>query len=538
MEDLSIYINDNKENQNSEYIFVDKNAQVLQHRLLEMGFELTMINKVIIHLQVKTTQEALRYLIKNENDGLWEHPFIPIEEKPVPNLSQGFPKPNTEQLLNQALTTIGSGQKLCDICGEPIQNHRIQNNNKEEEIIPKENNQIQRDPNIIIVQQENKKEEENKNDKEDEKENEQICGICLGELENPVDIEKCHHKFCLDCFQDYLNNKIMINDIEAIPCPSQKCTNKALTEDFFIQYLNEEFAYKYASFKSKNEIAKDPYKIFCPICESYAEIPKENPLGEKLVDNNQLPQTVMTCIKNNHKFCSCGRPLHEGKCYVPGEDLKKFIQKEKIKKCPKCGFLIKKDHGCNHMICGNPQCKYEFCWLCMNESLPDHYRFGSCKGMQFADEDGLLFKIRRYPCLVCLYKLFMCIFVFLLLLLTLACPLLLFVYIGYVALFEHRRRAIVFKKPLSSGIEFFVRVVSFSCLCLTLILISPWFYFFYTFCLAFLLCWLTYSVLKCIFYCLFTCFCCCFIQSQNNNDPGLLNAEQHPVQGEGNNVVL
>ena len=136
MEDLSIYINDNKENQNSEYIFVDKNAQVLQHRLLEMGFELTMINKVIIHLQVKTTQEALRYLIKNENDGLWEHPFIPIEEKPVANLSQGFPKPNTEQLLNQALTTIGSGQKLCDICGEPIQNHRIQNNNKEEEIIP------------------------------------------------------------------------------------------------------------------------------------------------------------------------------------------------------------------------------------------------------------------------------------------------------------------------------------------------------------------------------------------------------------------
>ena len=187
MEDLSIHINDNKENQNSEFIFVDKNAQILQHRLLEMGFELTMINKVIIHLQVKTTQEALRYLIKNENDGLWEHPFIPIEEKPVPNLSQGFPKPNTEQLLNQALTTIGSGQKLCDICGEPIQNHKIQNNNKEE-IIPKENNQIQRDPNIIIVQQENKKEEEKKNDKEDEKENEQLCGICLGELENPVDI--------------------------------------------------------------------------------------------------------------------------------------------------------------------------------------------------------------------------------------------------------------------------------------------------------------------------------------------------------------
>lgn len=519
MEDLSIHIDDKKENKNSEIIFVDKNAQILQHRLLEMGFELTMINKVIIHLQVKTIEEALRYLIKSESDGLWEHPFIPIEEKPVPNLSQGFPKQNTEQLLNQALTTIGSGQKFCDICGEPIQNHRIQNNN-EKEIIVEENNQIQRE--------ENKKEEEEKKD-DKENENKKVCGICLGELENPVDIEKCHHKFCLDCFQEYLKNKIMINDIEAIPCPSQKCTNKALTEDFFIQFLNEEFAYKYASFKSKNEIAKDPYKIFCPICESYAEVPKENPLEEKLVDNSQIPKTVMTCIKNNHKFCSCGRPLHEGKCYVPGEDLKQFIQKEKIKKCPKCGFLIKKDHGCNHMICGNPQCKYEFCWLCLNESLPDHYRFGPCKGMQFADEDGLLFKIRGYPCLVCLYRVLRCIIIFFFLLLTLACPLLLFAYIGYIAIFEQRRRAIAFKKPLSFKTEFFVRIVSFSCLCLTLILISPLFYFFYAFCLVFISCWLIYNVGKCLFYCLLTCFCCCFIQPQNDNDPDLINAEQNPV---------
>jgi hypothetical protein len=200
------------------------------------------------------------------------------------------------------------------------------------------------------------------------------------------------------------------NNIDNIPCPMKSCNNKNINEEFFSRYLSEEQYFKYRTFVSQNKIARDPKKMFCPICNEYAII-EENSKYKYDPNDPKYVKSTLTCI-NGHQFCSCGIALHKGDCYRDTNEFQKFIINEHIKQCPKCGFYIKKIKGCNHMTCGNSQCKYEFCWLCMKEAVPGHFEYGQCKGMQFTDTSSFMFQLsRNHPCLYRILTLARCLIV-------------------------------------------------------------------------------------------------------------------------------
>ena len=400
-------------NNNVEF---DTSIKKLQQNLFHMGFDILMINKIISYFNITTESEAIDYLIKDEN-GMWNHPFVP-KEKFITETDNSLLKPQKLVMTNvftkiksssvneQVNSIIKIDNDICDICEESIDFHKIKKyeiknsinaniDNKNKDLINFENKDgnekmNNKNKNILIDDEEEPKEE--KKEEEEEKENPNECPICMGPFENPLEVENCKHKFCFDCFNSYLDNLITRNNIEKIPCPKNKCTNDNLSEDFFSQYLSEEQYFKYRQFKSKNEIARDPKKIFCPHCDSYAQLS-----GIDQIPDPNSPNYVKSTLKcqNAHEFCSCGRPIHEGDCFQDEQEFKELIISEKIKKCPKCGFFIKKNNGCNHMTCGNPLCKYEFCWLCMNEAVPNHYDYGPCAGKQFFDPDSFQNRLRE-----------------------------------------------------------------------------------------------------------------------------------------------
>ena len=350
--------------------------------------------KILSKFQIENIQQALDYLIKDEK-GMWNHPFIPKEE------DADEPKENQKGILNNFLSKIDEIKRSFTFIleQEPKNEKEEDENDIKEDIIIKEDkidiiekivvnenvceicggerefHNIKRYiPNVDINFIEN-----------DYIDNEPQCQICMDEYEDPIYIERCGHKFCQECFHSYLVDLIKKNDIDEIPCPKKGCKNKKISEKYFTKFLTKEEITKYNTFKTRNQITRDSKKVLCPMCDSFAYNEEEmlKPIGDIKPKN---AKSILKC-KNGHQFCSCGKPLHKNDCYQEEKKLKKFLSKERIKECPKCGFLIKKNKGCNHMTCANPRCKYQFCWLCLQQ-YDTHYQYGQCADKQFYNSES------------------------------------------------------------------------------------------------------------------------------------------------------
>ena len=65
--DIFLEISDDKKNNLKYKNIIKKDVRIikLQENLLMMGFDIDMINKVIMHFNIRTENEAIDYLIKS-----------------------------------------------------------------------------------------------------------------------------------------------------------------------------------------------------------------------------------------------------------------------------------------------------------------------------------------------------------------------------------------------------------------------------------------------------------------------------------------
>ncbi|CAJ0841809.1 2088_t:CDS:2 [Entrophospora sp. SA101] len=195
-----------------------------------------------------------------------------------------------------------------------------------------------------------------------------ICEICCNDDRNTVTIAlSCGHRFCKDCYEHYLTQKIKEEgESRRILCMANKC-NVIVDETTVEMLVDKDINERYRNLLNRTYVDDNENLHWCPApsCEYAIEC--------------HVPQASLTTIVPTvechccHRFCfGCGLPDHQPSiCAL----VKKWIKKceddsetanwisAHTKECGKCHSTIEKNGGCNHMTCR--KCKYEFCWVCM-----------------------------------------------------------------------------------------------------------------------------------------------------------------------------
>jgi len=195
-----------------------------------------------------------------------------------------------------------------------------------------------------------------------------MCDICC---EDEAGLEtfamKCGHRYCVDCYRQYLTQKIREEGEAArIQCPTEGC-HRIIDARSLDILVTPDLAGRYQELLNRTFVEDKDALKWCPApdCENAIECDVKKKDLDRIV-----PSVSCDC---GHQFCfGCTLSDHQP---APCELVKRWLKKcaddsetanwisANTKECPKCNSTIEKNGGCNHMTCR--KCKYEFCWMCM-----------------------------------------------------------------------------------------------------------------------------------------------------------------------------
>ena len=205
------------------------------------------------------------------------------------------------------------------------------------------------------------------------------CPICYCEYTNKdgVLLSDCGHKFCQDCFAQYVQTKA--KDREVLPtqlvCPHHddkdgKCGQALAQQDIMACLKTDEDRDRYLRLSLSRTVDQQDNMGCCPTagCSFLFEWDSEN----RKLDCPLCHQTYCLVCQTGpwHAGVRCEQfqqqQKQEGNATASGgsdgdTEFQNFAAQRKLKQCPKCKFWVEKSSGCNAMHC---RCNLVFCYQC------------------------------------------------------------------------------------------------------------------------------------------------------------------------------
>lgn len=187
---------------------------------------------------------------------------------------------------------------------------------------------------------------------------------------------ECGHRFCKECWGDYLTTKIMEDGMgQTISCPAHKCD--ILVDDSFVMgHVKDKVKLKYQHLITNSFVECNRLMRWCPAPDCPNAV-KASHLEAKPVQCSCSHTCCFKCGENWHDPVQCKwLKLWIKKCDDDSETSNWIAAN--TKECPKCHVTIEKDGGCNHMICRNHSCRADFCWVCLGPWEPHGSSWYNC----------------------------------------------------------------------------------------------------------------------------------------------------------------
>ncbi|UNI14218.1 hypothetical protein JDV02_000869 [Purpureocillium takamizusanense] len=199
------------------------------------------------------------------------------------------------------------------------------------------------------------------------------CAICWTEAENPVQTA-CKHVYCASCFENLCLDGV--NSGPPVRCQRHAGDAGTCGEVVSLTELQAhlpsaaledilEAAFLTHLRHNLNQLKNCP----TPDCGQIYRAAKASEHQDSAAGTDEsLLFKCPSCVK---AVCTACNASHDGQTcaeyhYLASDDYKalKALKAESgIKDCPKCGVMIQKSFGCNHMTC--TACNAHICWVCL-----------------------------------------------------------------------------------------------------------------------------------------------------------------------------